>query len=96
MKKLFIIFTLFVITLFTFVQKACAEEIFKFTSANFDTSNSMIVLTAQDTETGSVLPDVKLVKMEIRQEHTLILTLPLLHSPSKNGFTKQVQLNKLK
>ncbi|MFQ8626679.1 MAG: AMIN domain-containing protein, partial [Candidatus Gastranaerophilaceae bacterium] len=98
MKKLFIIFTLFVITLFTFVQKACAEEIFKFTSANFDTSNSMIVLTAQDTETSSVLPDVKLVKMENPSRayfdlDASIITFPKQEWIYQTGPIKQIKIN---
>lgn len=98
MKKLFIIFTLFLITLFTFVQKTCAEEMYKFTSANIDTSNSMIVLTAQDTETGSVLPEVKLVKMENPSRayfdlDASIITFPKQDWTFNSGHIKQIKIN---
>ena len=96
MKKLFIIFTLFLITLFTFVQKTCAEEMYKFTSANIDTSNSMIVLTAQDTETGTVLPEVKLVKMENPSRayfdlDSSIITFPKQDWTFNSGHIKQIK-----
>ena len=64
MKKFFILFSIIVITLFTFVRQACANELYKFTDANFDTSNSMIVLSGQDTPSGNVLQNIKLVKMQ--------------------------------
>ena len=64
MKKLFLIFTLLLLFIFTFVQKVSAEQLYKFTSANFDTSNSVIVLSGQDTQGGAVLNNIKLVKLE--------------------------------
>ena len=64
MKKILLFITLFIITFFTFVQRACAEQLYKFTAANFDTSNSIIVLSGQDTPSGAVMQNIKLVKMQ--------------------------------
>ena len=64
MKKFFILLSIFLITIFTFVQKAYAEQLYKFTDANFDTSNSVIVLSGQDTVSGNVMQNIKLVKMQ--------------------------------
>ena len=64
MKKLLILLSFLFIYLLTFVQNAFAGELYKFSSANFDTSNSLIVLSAQDTQGSSVLSNIKLVKMD--------------------------------
>ena len=64
MKKFINIIILFIFAIFLFAQKACAEEFFKFTAVNFDTSNSIIVLSAQDTTDISIPEEIKIVKME--------------------------------
>lgn len=98
MKKLFILFTLFIITLFTFVQKTCAEELYKFTSANFDTSNSIIVLSGQDTLAGAVLQNVKMIKMENPSRayfdiDSSIITFPKQDWKFQSGGIKEVKIN---
>ena len=65
MKKLFFVLTLFVIFFFTFALKANAEVLYKITNANFDTSNSMVVLSVQDTQ-GAIADKIKLVKLDNR------------------------------
>jgi len=64
MKTLFKIIILLFIFILTFAQKALAEDLYKVTSFNYDTSNSMIVLTVPDECEYPVMPDVKFVKME--------------------------------
>ncbi|CDE61060.1 n-acetylmuramoyl-L-alanine amidase [Fusobacterium sp. CAG:439] len=98
MKKILILFTLFIITLFTFVQKACAEELYKFTSANFDTSNSIIVLSGQDTPSGAALQNIKLVKMENPSRayfdiDSSIITFPKQDWKFQSGGIKEVKIN---
>lgn len=98
MKRLLIIFVLFFITLFTSLQKACAEEIYKFTSANFDTSSSVIVLSAQDTEENSVINNIKLVKMENPSRayfdlDSSIITFPKQDWIFNSGPIKQIKIN---
>ena len=64
MKKFFILIILFFIAIFT--QSVFAKDIFKISAANFDTSNSMIVINIQDETTTPVLEDIKLIKLENR------------------------------
>lgn len=63
MKKLFLLFTLCITFLAMSVNKAFCEELHKITSANFDTSNSIIVIAGQDSAVP-ILQNIKLVKME--------------------------------
>ncbi len=98
MKKFFILLSIFVIVLFTFVQKACSEELYKFNDANFDTSNSIIVLSGQDTDSGNVMPEIKLVKMQNPSRvyfdiNSSIITFPKQDWVFKTGPIKEVKIN---
>ena len=62
MRKFLLTVLLFFITLFT--QVAFAEDIYKITSANFDTSNSLIVLNVPDNSEQPILNSIKLVNLE--------------------------------
>ena len=64
MKILLKIFTLCIVCLFLFCGKVSAENIYRITNANFDTSNSMIVLSAADTAEGVIAKDIKLIKLD--------------------------------
>lgn len=64
MKKIFKYLLIFLFLIFTFTLKANAEEIFKITSANFDTSNAMIMLSAKEGNAGTIMESVKLVTLE--------------------------------
>ena len=77
MKKFLITLFLFFITILN-VQ---AEEIFKITSANFDTSNSFIILNSPDETNQPILEQIKLIKLEDPQRAyfdipSAILTIP--------------------
>lgn len=48
----------------TFTQSVFAEDVYKVTSFNYDTSNSFILLTVPDTIPEPVMQSVKFVKME--------------------------------
>ena len=97
MKKIFITLTFLFVFLFTFVQKACSTELFKFTSANFDTSNSVIVLSAQDTQGSAVLSNIKLVKLENPSRayfdiDSSIITFPKQDWVFNSGSIKEVKI----
>ena len=62
MKKIFLTFIILLVSIFT--QNVFARDIFKITGANFDTSNSMIVLNIPDESTEPVLDEIKVVRME--------------------------------
>lgn len=98
MKKLFILL-LFIITVFsTFCSGAFAEDIFKITSANFDTSNSMMIISAQDNTLGQILPDVKIVTLENPKRayfdiNSAILTIPKQDWTFNSAGIKQVKIS---
>lgn len=98
MKKILLFITLFIITFFTFVQRACAEQLYKFTAANFDTSNSIIVLSGQDTPSGAVMQNIKLVKMQNPSRayfdiNSSIITFPKQHWTFQSGGIKDIKIN---
>ena len=64
MKIIFKIFLLFIMFMCTFTQSVFAEDVYKVTSFNYDTSNSFILLTVPDTIPEPVMQSVKFVKME--------------------------------
>ena len=64
MKTIFKIFILFIMFLCTFTHQALADDVYKVTSFNYDTSNSFILLTVPDTIEEPVLKSIKFVKME--------------------------------
>ena len=98
MKKLLILLSFLFIYLLTFVQNAFAGELYKFSSANFDTSNSLIVLSAQDTQGSSVLSNIKLVKMDNPKRvyfdlDSSIITFPKQDWVFNSGCIKEVKIN---
>ena len=98
MKKLLLLLVLFIITLLTFLPKAYADELYKFTSANFDTSNSIIVLSGQDSQSGAVLSNIKLVKMKNPSRayfdiDSSIITFPKQDWKFQSGGIKEVKIN---
>ena len=64
MKTFFKIVILVFLFLCTFSRSVFAEDVYKVTSFNYDTSNSFILLTVPDTIPEPVLKSIKFVKME--------------------------------
>ena len=62
MKRFIYTLILFISFIFTFALNALADSPYKITGANFDTSNSMIVLSVQDTQIDAPLENIKTVK----------------------------------
>lgn len=98
MKKILTIISLFLIAINAFVPTASAEEIYKITSANFDTSNSMIVLTANDTAGAPIMQELKLVKLDNPSRayfdiDNAVLTTSKQDWTFNSGALKQVKIN---
>lgn len=98
MKKLFILLLFFIVTFSTFCSNAFAEDIFKITSANFDTSNSVIVISAQDNTETQIMPDVKTVTLENPKRvyfdiNNAILTMPKQDWTFNSQGIKQVKIS---
>lgn len=98
MKKLFNSIIIFLFTILTFTLQALADDVYKVTSLNFDTSNSIILLTTPDTIPEPIMKSIKLVKMENPSRayfdiDSSILTIPKQDwSFTANGL-KQVKVN---
>lgn len=96
MKKFFLLFIIFICAIFATVLNANAEELFKFTSANFDTSSSIIVLSAQDTAGGAKEGEIKLVKLDNRVYFDIdssIMTFPKQDWIFNNSVIKEIKIN---
>lgn len=98
MKRIFTLILLFLLFAFTLCSKAFAEDVFKITSANFDTSNSVIVLTALDGTASQILPDIKLVKMDNPKRayfdiNSAILTIPKQDWSFNSQGIKQIKVS---
>lgn len=96
MKRIFALIIIYF--LMTFARPAFAQEVFKVTSANFDTSNSVIVLTSPDFSEKPILPSLKLIKLEnpLRAYFDIddtILTIPKQDWTFNNGPIKQIKIN---
>lgn len=98
MKKLFNFIVIFLFAMLTFTLQAHAGDAYKITSLNFDTSNSIILLTTPDTIPEPIMKSIKLVKMENPSRayfdiDSSILTIPKQDwSFTANGL-KQVKVN---
>ena len=98
MKKFFILLAICFIIIFTFIEQACAGQLYKFTDANFDTSNSIIVLSGQDTVSGNVPDNIKLVKMQNPSRvyfdiDSSIITFPKQEWNFNTDGIKQIKIN---
>lgn len=96
MKKLFLFFTLCIMLFLSFTHKVNADELFKITNANFDTSNSMIVISANDTDVNNpVAENIKLVKLDGRvyfDINSSIITFPKQHWIYNSGPIKEIKI----
>lgn len=98
MKKLFILLLFIILTFSTFCSRVFAEDIFKITSANFDTSNSIIVISAMDNTEEQILPDLKTVTLENPKRvyfdiNSSILTIPKQDWTFNTPGIKQVKIS---
>ena len=97
MKKLFFIFTICIMFFVSFALKVNAEELFKITDANFDTSNSMFVISANDTSVESpIVNDIKLVKLDGRVYFDIdssVITIPKQDWIFQSGHIKEIKVS---
>lgn len=96
MKKLLLLFIIYITYLFAFTLRVDAENLYKFTNANFDTSNSIIVLSAQDTTENFLDQNIKLVKMENKAYFDIesaITTFPKQDWIFNSGPIKEIKIS---
>lgn len=93
-KKIFLII-FFIIFL---AQTAFAQEIFRVTSVNFDTSNSLIFLTSPDNTTETIMKNIKLTKLQNPKRIYFDINSAVLVTPVQSWFlnaggVKQVKIS---
>ncbi len=96
MRKLFLLFILLISFIFAFAPKTYADELYKYTNANFDTSNSIIVLSAQDTSENFLNQNIKLVKLENKAYFDIdnaITTFPKQDWIFNSGGIKEIKIS---
>ena len=96
MKRFIYTLILFISFIFTFALNALADSPYKITGANFDTSNSMIVLSVQDTQIDAPLENIKTVKLEGRTYFDInssIITFPKKDWIFNSGSIKEVKIS---
>lgn len=81
-----------------FAQATFAQDIFRVTSVNFDTSNSLIFLTSPDNTTESIMKNIKLTKLQNPKRVYFDINSAVLAIPPKSWFLssggiKQIKIN---
>jgi len=79
-----------------FTQVAFSKEVFKVTSVNFDTANSLIVLTSPDNTAEPILKNIKLVKLSNPKRAFFDIDSAVLTAPSQNWFFNAGGLKQVK
>lgn len=95
MFKKFLYFILFILI---FAQATFAQEVFRVTSVNFDTSNSLIFLTSPDNTTEAIMKRVKLTKLQNPKRVYFDIDSAVLTAPAQNwyfnsGGVKQIKVS---
>lgn len=98
MNRIFKLLLFFLIMIFTLISPAMAETLFKINSANFDTSNSMIVISAPDTAEDVIMDSAKIVTLENPKRayfdiNSAIITMPKQDWTFNSQGIKQVKIN---
>lgn len=97
MKKLILLFIICISFLISFALKGNADDVFKITDANFDTSNSMFVISANDTSVDlPIANDIKLVKLDGRVYFDIdssIITIPKQDWIFQSGHIKEIKIS---
>lgn len=91
-----ILLTIFFI--FIFIQATFTQEVFKVTSVNFDTSNSLIFLTSPDNTTEAIMKNIKLTKLQNPKRVYFDINSAILTAAPQNWFlnsggVKQVKIS---
>lgn len=77
---------LIILFILTFTRAAFAQEVYRVTSVNFDTSHSLIVLTSPDNTTEAIIKNVKLLKLQNPKRAYFDIDSAVLTTASQNWF----------
>lgn len=94
LKKIF----LFIFFIIFFAQAAFAQEVFRVTSVNFDTSNSLIFLTSPDNTSEAIMKNIKLTKLQNPKRIYFDINSAVLATQTQSWFlnsggVKQVKIS---
>ncbi len=97
-RKILTIFSIFFLAIFTFTPNVFASDVFKLTSANFDTSGAFVILTAGDNSEKPILQQVKTVTLDNPRRlyfdiDSAILTFPKREWSFKSGNIKEFKIS---
>lgn len=81
---------------FIFIQTAFAQEIFRVTSVNFDTSNSLLFLTSPDNTSEAIMKKVKLTKLSNPKRVYFDIDSAILTSAPQNWFFNSKGVKQIK
>lgn len=86
----------FILFILIFTQATFAQEVFRVTSVNFDTSNSLIFLTSPDNTTESIMKNVKLTKLQNPKRVYFDINSAVLTSATQNWFLNSGGIKQVK
>lgn len=89
-------FFLFIFFIIFSAQTAFTQEIFKVTSVNFDTSNSLIFLTSPDNTNDAILKNIKLTKLQNPKRAYFDINSAILTTKSQNWFLNSGGVKQIK
>lgn len=79
-----------------FISKTFAQEVFKVTSVNFDTSSSMLFLTSPDNTSEPILKAIKLIKLQNPNRAYFDIENAILTTPQQNWFFNAGSMKQIK
>ena len=87
-----------IFSLIFFAHAAFTQEIFRVTSVNFDTSNSLIFLTSPDNTTDAIMKNVKLINLQKPKRVYFDIDSAVLTTAPQNWFlnaggVKQIKIS---
>lgn len=79
-----------------FAQATFTQEVFRVTSVNFDTSNSMIFLTSPDDVSESIIKNIKLIKLQNPKRVYFDINSAVLTENTQNWFLNSGGVKQIK
>lgn len=79
-----------------FAQATFAQEVFRVTSVNFDTTNSLILLTSPDNTSEAIMKNIKLTKLQNPKRIYFDINSAILTGPPQNWFLNSGGLKQVK
>lgn len=95
-KKILLAIIFSVISLMVFTNAGFAQEVFKVTSVNFDTSNAVVFLTSPDNTVEPILKNIKLVTLSKPSRAYFDIDSAIMTAPAQNWYFNSGGLKQIK